>query len=115
MLTRKFFVAHRDQTSTLAQMAELFNRINANGKQVQTEERAFAALVGLQKDGAEVADGLRRTFAAVHGEFGRQADRDALLRRQEERAFGFKLFVRVFLQVCGFPPGIQRRQTELLV
>ena len=45
---QEFFVARRDKTSSLAQMAELYNRINAGGKQVETEERAFATLVGLQ-------------------------------------------------------------------
>ena len=105
MENRSFFVTRRDATSSLAEMAELYNRINAGGKQVETEERAFAALVGLQPGNSAVSDGLRGAFAAVHGESRPLTDRDALMKREQERQFGFKLFIRIFLQVCQYHLG----------
>lgn len=103
-----FFVALKDSTCSLATMAELYNRINAAGKQVEIEERAFATLVGLQTSGDSISDGLRDTFAAIHRDGRAEDGRDAWLKRQEERAFGFKLFVRVFLQVCQYHFGFRQ-------
>jgi hypothetical protein len=105
MENRPFFVAQRDASYSLADMAELYNRINAGGKQVETEERAFAALVGLQPRNSAVSDGLRRAFVTVHGESRPHAGRDALMKREEERQFGFKFFIRIFLQVCQYHLG----------
>jgi len=105
MEARRFFVAHRDAQYSLAAMAELYNRINAGGKQVETEERAFAALVGLQPGNSAVSSGLQRAFAAVHGELPALQKRDALMKREEERQFGFKLFIRIFLQVSQYHLG----------
>jgi hypothetical protein len=102
MESRSFFVARRGPECSLAEMADLYNRINAGGKQVEIEERAFAALVGLQPHNSAVPDGLQQAFAAVHGSQRPVTDRDALMQREEERQFGFKLFIRIFLQVCQY-------------
>jgi hypothetical protein len=113
---REFFVAIRESHS-MAPMADLYNRINAGGKLVETEERAFAALVGMQREGHSVSDGLRGVFESVHPEKkpSRQDDlgrHDELIKREEERAFGFKLFLRVFLQVCQHHFGYRQPKTD---
>lgn len=118
---RRFFVSiQRD--AELADMVNLYNRINSGGKRVEIEERAFARLVGLQP---ETFKDLKSAFDEVHGGAQKADDtadpteleRDSVLRRQKERAFGFKLFVRVFLQVCqhhlGFPQGRTEFSFEL--
>ena len=109
---QEFFVARRDKTSNLAQMAELYNRINAGGKQVETEERAFATLVGLQPTNGAISAGLRAVFSAIHPERRSGTGRDALLKREEERSFGFKLFIRVFLHVCQHHFGQRQRRSS---
>ncbi|MEO8681583.1 MAG: DUF262 domain-containing protein [Vicinamibacterales bacterium] len=109
---QEFFVALREDTHNLAEMAGLYNRINAGGKQVEVEERAFATLVGLQPKNASISDGLRRVFSVIHADGQKGMDRDALLKRQEERAFGFKLFVRVFLQVCQYHLGYRQGRSS---
>jgi hypothetical protein len=119
--SRRFFVSiQRD--AELADMVNLYNRINSGGKRVEVEERAFARLVGLQP---ETFKDLKAAFDEVHGEANKasaivdptELERDSVLRRQKERAFGFKLFVRVFLQVCqhhlGFPQGRTEFSFEL--
>lgn len=116
MQDREFFVSvqHKDNP---AEMADLYNRINAGGKRVEVEERAFARLVGLQPG---TYGELARVFEIVHGkieasagkkDIERQA-RDQVLKRQQERAFGFKLFIRVFLQVCQHHLGFRQGKSE---
>jgi hypothetical protein len=118
--SRRFFVSiQRD--AALADMVNLYNRINSGGKRVEVEERAFARLVGLQPG---TFRDLKAAFDAVHGPRDATPDvsaakleRDQVLQRQKERAFGFKLFIRVFLQVCqhhlGFPQGRTEFSFEL--
>lgn len=116
MQDRQFFVSVQHKDSP-AEMAELYNRINAGGKRVEVEERAFARLVGLKPNTYEE---LARVFEAVHGEIalqvgkkdGERQGRDQVLRRQQERAFGFKLFIRVFLQVCQHHLGFRQGKSE---
>jgi hypothetical protein len=117
---RRFFVSiQRD--AELADMVNLYNRINSGGKRVEIEERAFARVVGLQPS---TFRDLKAAFDAVHGPAKKKAadttprlERDDALQRQKERAFGFKLFIRVFLQVCqhhlGFPQGRTEFSFEL--
>ena len=119
--TRRFFVSIQKETG-LAEMVNLYNRINSGGKRVEVEERAFARLVGMQPD---TFKDLKTAFDEVHGKAQKADDivdpmaleRDEALKRQKERAFGFKLFVRVFLQVCqhhlGFPQGRTEFSFEL--
>lgn len=111
---RPFWVSVQ-RKDDLAEMANLYNRINSGGKRVEMEERAFAKLVGSQPNTYEE---LARLFKEIHAECQTshlaetprsEFDRDTVLQRQKERAFGFKLFIRVFLQVCqqhfGYRPG----------
>lgn len=117
---RQFFVSIQRGTE-LADMVSLYNRINSGGKRVEIEERAFARLVGLQPG---TFRDLKAAFDAVHGPSQKKVtdgtpklERDDALQRQKERAFGFKLFIRVFLQVCqhhlGFPQGRTEFSFEL--
>ena len=101
MRTREFFVS-TVQTDKVADVVALYNRVNSGGKRVETEERAFAKLVALQPS---TWPSLAEIFAAVHRHDGpesafREIERDDILRRGQERSYGFKLFIRVFLQVC---------------
>jgi hypothetical protein len=87
---------------TLAEVVAMYNRINTAGERVTPEERAFATLVSLYRP---ASDWLRNTFEEVHGPVDPrrgEKEKDVLLRRQKERAFGFKLFIRVFVQVCTY-------------
>jgi len=85
---------------TLPEVVAMYNRINTAGERVTPEERAFATLVSLW---TPASHWLRETFQEVHGPISpRQGERDVLLRRRKERAFGFKLFIRVFVQVCTY-------------
>ena len=94
MKNRKLFVSIQDRDDP-AEMADLYNRINAGGKRVEVEERAFARLVGLQPTTYQE---LARLFNAVHPEASlltgkknrERQGRDEVLERQKERAFGFK-------------------------
>lgn len=116
MKEREFFISVQ-RSNDLAEMANLYNRINAGGKRVDVEERAFARLVGLQPS---TYDELARVFDAVHGRAstdaadkqGARLDRDEVLERQKERAFGFKLFIRVFLQVCSHHLGYRQSRGD---
>ena len=112
-----FFVSVQRKGS-LGEMVSLYNRINSSGKRVEAEERAFARLVGLKP---VTYRELKKTFDEVHAESpsatvaasGRKRlDRDEVLKRQKERSFGFKLFVRVFLQVCQHHLAVPQGQRE---
>jgi hypothetical protein len=117
MKAQTFFVSKQYKDDP-AEMASLFNRINAGGKRVETEERAFARLVGLQPT---TYGELKKLFDLVHpkrSSEGRSVEtiskssRDNVLQRQKERAFGFKLFIRVFLQVCQHHLGLQQNRSD---
>ena len=94
----RLFSISLQKSDDVGEMASLYNRINSGGKRVDVEERAFAKLVGLQPSTYTHLDDLFRAIHPADSEFALQ--RDQLLTRQKERAFGFKLFIRVFLQVC---------------
>jgi hypothetical protein len=102
MLDRTFFVVIKEETeseNSLADMVHLYNRINSGGMQVQAEERGFATLVSINS-GANAW--LQDLFCRVHDvdqdEGGLRLLRDDVLRRTQERSFGFKLFMRAFTQ-----------------
>ena len=80
------------------EVVSLYNRINSAGKRVEAEEMAFATLVKLYP---ATVDCLRKFFDKVHGA-ERGTGRDDLLKRQRERSFGFKLYLRTFVQVCNY-------------
>ena len=109
MQKRKMFVVVRmesdaaDHNWNLASMVELYNRINSAGIRVEPEERAFASVVAAVPT---FNPALLKLFTKVHpqrkgGSPEGRLDRDAALARTRERSFGFKLFMRTFLQtVC---------------
>lgn len=88
----------RDGRYGIDEVVSLYNRINSAGKRVEAEEMAFATLVKLYP---ATVDCLRSFFAEVHGA-ERGTGRDDLLKRQRERSFGFKLYLRTFVQVCNY-------------
>ena len=88
----------RDGRYGIDEVVSLYNRINSAGKRVEAEEMAFATLVKLYPT---TVDRLRSFFAEVHGS-ERGMGRDDLLKRQRERSFGFKLYLRTFVQVCNY-------------
>lgn len=113
-----FFISIQE-SECLASMVNLYNRINSKGAQVQVEEQAFARLLSSQPC---CYDELRDTFAEVHGtepsgsEQGSDArtiTRDEVLKRLKERSFGFKLFVRIFLQVCEHELAVPKSKRDL--
>lgn len=93
------------ERNRLAEVVAVYNRINSAGKRVEAEERAYAALIAYAPDARHW---LRDLFAAIHGaEEPKDASRlrDDALRRRKESAFGFKLFVRTFVQVAAYHMG----------
>lgn len=88
----------RDGRYGIDEVVSLYNRINSAGKRVEAEEMAFATLVKLYPG---TVDCLRSFFDSVHGS-ERGTSRDDLLKRQRERSFGFKLYLRTFVQVCNY-------------
>jgi hypothetical protein len=84
----------------LPQVVALYNRINSAGKRVEAEEKAFATLVSLQPSTSEWLSDL---FKDVHPEMSdSDLGRDDILKRRKERNFGFKLFMRTFIQVYAY-------------
>ena len=84
----------------LGDMVRLYNRINSAGKRVESEEKAFATLVSLHPS---MSAWLKDLFEAVHPDApAGDLERDAFLKRRKERNFGFKLFIRTFIQVCAY-------------
>ena len=84
----------------LPQVVALYNRINSAGKRVEAEEKAFATLVALQPSTSKWLSDL---FEKVHPEMSdSDLRRDDILKRRKERNFGFKLFMRTFIQVCAY-------------
>lgn len=106
ILDREFLVITRTETATenrLADMVELYNRINSAGMRVLAEERAFASMVAARPS---ISRRLQRLFLATHGSRSQGNDgsvelRDLLLARRQERHYGFKLFIRTFVQAAA--------------
>lgn len=80
------------------EIVSLYNRINSAGRRVEVEEMAYASLVRLYP---QTTDYLRDFLEAVHGDRG-YTSRDNLLKRERESKFGFKLYLRTFVQVCNY-------------
>jgi hypothetical protein len=104
MRGRQVFVRiERDRS--LAEIVDIYNRINSAGKRVEGEERAFATLAAIDPTTGQHVEKL---FRLLHGAPQLQGiERDHALRRQKERSFGFKLFMRTFAQVCAYHFGSQ--------
>ena len=100
----------RNGKRTLPDVVALYNRINSGGMRVEAEEKAFATLVSLAP---RTSIWLGELFKKIHPDKdekihldkGERLDRDPILRRQKERSFGFKLFIRTFVQVCAYHFG----------
>lgn len=114
--SREFWVSVQRDPS-LARMVRLYNRINSAGKRVEVEERAFARLEGCQPGTYKQ---LEKAFKEMHRRDVREEaavdpralERDAVMKRQREQAFGFKLFIRVFMQVAQYHLGFPKGRTE---
>ena len=105
--SREFFVTVKEPNEDQAEIVNLYNRINVGGKKVESEERAFARLVAINKD---TWSHITSIFELIHEDEKNHKedsqiwglDRDQVLRRQKEKLFGFKLFIRTFIQVCNY-------------
>lgn len=90
----------------IGDIVSLYNRINSAGRRVEEEEIAYATLVRLY---AGTTDRIREFFRQVRGEDA--PTHDTLLHREKERSFGFKLYLRTFVQTCSYhfarSPGTQ--------
>lgn len=104
LLKREAFI-RIERNSSLAKIVGIYNRINSAGKRVEAEERAFAAMVAFDPGTAQEIDDLFRRLHPASQPQG--MERDHALRRQKERSFGFKLFMRTFAQVCAYHFGSQ--------
>lgn len=82
----------------LPQIVNLYNRINSSGVPVRKEERAYAAMVSIDP---KTPDWLRECFRAAHPDKD-DSSREAVLKRERERFFGFPLFVAAYTQTVGF-------------
>lgn len=90
----------------LPDVVSIYNRINSGGRRVESEEVAFSTLVSLSPGTGEW---LREVFEKIHppgDQLGAaEPSRDDVLRRRKEKAFGFKLILRTFIQVCSYHFG----------
>lgn len=104
MRGRQVFV-RIERNRSMPEIVDIYNRINSAGKRVEGEERAFATLAAIDSTTGQHVEEL---FWRLHGASQPQGiERDHALRRQKERSFGFKLFMRTFAQVCTYHFGSQ--------
>jgi len=82
----------------LPEIVDLYNRINSSGVPVRKEERAYAAMVSIDP---RTPDWLRDCFKAAHPH-KEDSGREAVLRRERERFFGFPLFISAYTQAVGY-------------
>ena len=83
---------------TLAEIVNLYNRINSAGVPVRKEERAFAAMVSFEPS---TPDWLAECFQIAHPHADAD-NRNTVLKRQRERLFGFPLFIAAYTQTVGY-------------
>lgn len=91
------------RTQSLAQIVNLYNRINSSGVPVKKEERAFAAMVSFEPG---TTQWLANCFKAAHPDAD-TSDRNVLLKRQRERLFGFPLFIAAYAQTVGYHQNLR--------
>ncbi len=110
ILSREFPVIIREEDhegkNGLKELVEIYNRINSGGVRVESEERAFATLVSMRP---EVNKWLQDFFVEFHPQKNAMKElgdhkfsHDEILQRTKEKNFGFKLFMRTFVQTCNF-------------
>lgn len=97
ILKRRFFRV-TVATDDVLEIVSVYNRINSGGLRVETEERAFARLVSLDPKTYQHVAEIFRTFHDEKGAYGR----DDVMKRQREHNFGFKTFLRTFVQTCSY-------------
>jgi hypothetical protein len=105
MADEKLFSASVITETDRAKVVGLYNRINSGGRRVEKEERTFAQLVAVHPG---TWDEIAAIFEAVHGkasDTGSRTEHDQVLKRLRERQFGFKLFVRTFLEAAAYHFG----------
>lgn len=99
---RNFYVTYLSDCN-LSEVVQVFNRINSGGSRIQSEERAFATLVSMYEETDEC---IQKLFNDVHKDKKALYDiRNVVLKREKERNFGFKLFIRIFILVCNYHFG----------
>ncbi len=106
-----FIKVYSNKGKSYDEIVKLYNRVNSAGKRVEAEEKAFATLVSLFPKTNEKIKGI---FEVVHGENAHQQDEEIsreYLKRQKERNFGFKQFIRTFIQVCNYHFGYKQTGT----
>jgi len=101
---RKFCVYsinHPDFTQAI----RTYIRINTAAIKVSSEEKAFATLVSIENSDAN--NSVRKIFESIHG--SPDKGRETVFKREKESEFGFKLFIRVLIQVCSYKPDATKR------
>ena len=108
MKDRRLFLKVLGSHVPLDEAVQIFIRINSGGRPVQEEERAFSILV---ESSEETSPAVKRIFSAVHGAAQERKsphetlEHDEALARMNERSFGFKLFIRVFILAVTYHTG----------
>jgi len=104
ILRREFFYTVKYDRP--GDVINLYNRINSGGKRVEAEEKAFARLVSLYPQSYHhvkaIFDKVHEIPADEEIAARTKLDRDDVMRRQKENRFGFKLFIRTFIQVSNY-------------
>lgn len=89
------------------EMVKLYNRVNGTGKPVEAEEKAYATLVSLyDATDKHIQDLFKNTHNHVKTT---DMARDDYLKRMKEHSFGFKQYIRLFIQVCKYHLGSERK------
>ena len=108
MKSRRLFLKVLQPEVELEEAVQVFIRINSGGRPVQEEERAFSILV---QSSDETSPAIRKMFNAIHGNAVKRKsphesiEHDEALARMNERGFGFKLFIRVFILAVSYHTG----------
>ena len=104
----RFTVYGLKKDASLEDVVHTFIRINSGGRPVQSEEKAFSRLVQLCPafpDGmGGTANSIRDLFSWVQGRDA-QTEGNDFLQRMQERQFGFRLFIRVFILAVNYHLG----------
>jgi hypothetical protein len=89
--------------NTLNDMIKLYNRINSSGVPVTDDERAFATLVSIYPKMLKwISDTYQITHPDTDESLSETNKRNVVLKRQREKAFGFKLFINTMIEYMGY-------------
>lgn len=109
LLSREFSV-YIIKNQDFTQAIKTYIRINTAGLKVTSEEKAFANLVSIEN--SDTNNNIKRIFELVHPE--KQTNRDTILQKERESAFGFKLFLRTITQVISYTKSPKKfKQNDL--